>query len=213
MTLFSGFPSAWRLHWGAAIPTASKFFAVVGVSALLVSGSVSAAPITYTEGVDLGDEVSVITDLGALDIGTNTVSGSIVRPGDTLDHWSATLAAGLQITSITLDLTYGATCTSSFFGATRNLRFDGGLIANTGFTCDSGLATDPFGSLAFPLTSPGEYSFLLGNINTGSPFLSVTSYTWAVEVAAISVPETATIAVFGFGVAGLSFAARRRRSA
>jgi len=64
-----------------------------------------AAPIDVTEGADFGNTNSSTTTLGTLDIGVNTVAGSVDRlASDNFDFWNAELPAGLEITAIEINV-------------------------------------------------------------------------------------------------------------
>ncbi len=67
--------------------------------------SIQAAPLTYVEVADLSTDPSIADPLGTLDVGLNTVGGSIdTLSGDFLDNWSASLAIGTVITDIIVEI-------------------------------------------------------------------------------------------------------------
>jgi len=83
--------------------------ALIALVASLTAGGASATIITYAEGADLSNDAISPTVLGPLDIGKNTVAGSITvncslgictRAGDFADVFSVSLPSGDEITSL-----------------------------------------------------------------------------------------------------------------
>src|SRR6476469_2992872 len=105
---------------------------LVALVASFITGGASATIITYVEGLDLSNNFATRTALGVLDIGKNTVAGSVTvncvagicnGAGDDLaDYFSVSLPSGDEITSLTLNVSsFNSTDIDNLFGVSQNL--------------------------------------------------------------------------------------------
>jgi hypothetical protein len=158
-----------------------------------------AAPIAYSEPPDLGNAVATPTDLGTFDVGTNTVSGSVVLEDSTgdVDAFEITLPAGLRIDAFSIDLL-------DPIGVTTALRINGSFIDSRVFAAIE-VGTFALYTAHTPSLTPGTY---LSSIN--SQALGEARYRFIFEVSR-TVPEPVPHSLFAFGLAALGVMARRRR--
>ena len=112
---------------------------------LMLSASGFAAPVAYIEGADLSHP-SVGTPLTTftLDVGVNTVSGTITATSD-FDSFAFIVPAGMQVTAG--DLTIGDV--SGNLGAAKWTLFQGSDLSGTGTNLGIVAANSP----AFPTTN------------------------------------------------------------
>lgn len=187
----------------------SKVIKATVISGLLALSSMASATVIYDESVDgdaLGDNGAgtvIGTDIGTLLAGTSTVIGSL--PGGSEDDWyKFTIDTGFELLSIIL---------SDFVGPGGNV----GWAVGTSIIGDH---TGPFdttmigqdllniGELGVirPI-GPGSYAFKAG---TGTNFNQL--YVLDFNVSGESVPEPATLALLGIGLAGIGFARKKKQN-
>ena len=192
-------------------------------AAMALSTAGRAATIGYSEGTDLHPnsiaDATMYTSLGALDVGTNTVSGAVSCAtvtgssyrcdGDEADAFRVQLPSGMQITSITITVTsFGATSgVSAYSGIYPGPNFNVGLAAVDMF------ANGTHSFLSSPYSTAGDLQFITSVFPalTELPYSGSYSYQWTIEVANGAAPEPSTIALLGLSIAGL--AALRGRKA
>jgi hypothetical protein len=201
---------------------------VTMVALVCLAGGAWAAPISYAEiGViggtdpDLANTVPA-TDLGDLDVGTNTVRGRIVAlctnavcsPNDQHDFFAVHLPVGLQITVGTLEVIQYNTI-GQVQGLARD--FDVYTPWSFNFTFNS---VGVLGLPGLPAGGPGDLVFDATGSLTAPPDnnqigLGV-EYLWSLTVAPESVgevPEPGTLPLVGLIVAGLLVTSRIARHA
>lgn len=173
---------------------------------------VANAGLIYDEAVDgdaAGDNNSgsvIGADLGLLAFGTNSVMGS--TPGGDDDDWfKFSIGVGFTLDSITLSAYSGPGGNLGWAGNGLNIDVDhvgplDGSLIGTDLLESPGLfsVSDSFG--------PGSYAIKLG---TGT---NQNSYTidFNVSRGGVSVPEPTSIALLSFGLAGIGFSRKKRKT-
>ena len=94
-------PKKRRMTWsdGKRANRMSTVFLVAVLVVPLLSMNGYAAPLAYNENIS-GDLLGGFNPLGVLDVGVNTVTGSITGGVDGGDRWDLELPAGLEIYQI-----------------------------------------------------------------------------------------------------------------
>jgi hypothetical protein len=191
------------------------FFAIVRIG--------EAAVVNYDEAVDgdLSNSFGVITNIGTLGIGLNTVSGSSVgfdvnTANTDFDHFGFSIPSGATLTQIS----YSFTLTNEsqavpFISYWYSVGFDVGSVITSDIV---NLSTDVSPQSMFTNLFPG-----LPVINPAAIFMGQSGsfsncfpdcewhvdYTWSLVVQ--QVPEPSAFALLGLGLLGLGFARRRKQ--
>ena len=193
---------------------------VVAATLALGCVAVQAAPLVFVESTDLSNTNTGGPTIGTLDLGLNTVSGSIsaLPPPDRLssdyaDFWEVDVSPGQQITGIDIVLT----------GVSGPLRaFASDVVIGGGGTATVAAFTQQFTSGAYALTTTpaglfrtGAYPFPSGHYYFGTLALFSSaptnySYEWRITVTRAAVAEPAAVALAALGVLGVAFARTRR---
>jgi len=184
-------------------------------AALIAMGSVSAAPITYSEAVSGDLPTFAIAPMGALDTGLNTIQGRTCFTADGSCQWGDfdsfrfTLSPGLVVQSISLDFTTTLLPGSSWARTGFELR---DVDANVLLDSDDFNVLGPTGSVpafggVLSLIDSGQFAIEQRSLaRTGAGWFA--DYTWSLQVA--QVPEPSTLALLVLTLFGLGFTLRAR---
>jgi len=184
-------------------------------AALIAMGSVSAAPITYSEAVSGDLPTFAIAPMGALDTGLNTIQGRTCFTADGSCQWGDfdsfrfTLSPGLVVQSISLDFTTTLLPGSSWARTGFELR---DVDANVLLDSDDFNVLGPTGSVpafggVLSLIDSGQFAIEQRSLaRTGAGWFA--DYTWSLQVA--QVPEPSTLALLVLTLFGLGFPLRAR---
>jgi len=196
------------------------------LAAGMAATPVHAAVISYTEGTDLSGASGTPTVLGALGNGANIIHGTIncssgCSTGDLDDYFNVTLSSVQQITNISLSITNFAQSNGAIGVANMN----GSAITPISFTknINNGANNTTTSLYAGSAPGPGTQSFHVGLSGGGSANRALSfTYEFTIDVAAYeastttgagsTVPEPATLALFGSGLISLAWLRRRRPS-
>lgn len=191
------------------------------LSALLVLCANSAKAITVTEIGDFSGGASFSpfgeSDIGLLDSGINTISGSLAgdcvpsdcngaSAGDTQDSFLIEIAPGFKIDAV--------------IGTTSNVNGPAGFSSSLSVYKDTFSNNVLFTNMPVNSTSPslfltevgtGEYSFSVFGQGASEAGAFSLDYSLQIEVSAVPIPAAAWL--FGSGLLGLIGIARRKKTA
>lgn len=212
----------------------SKYFAApILVAVFLVSGVANAATVNYNESVDgdliyQDDLVGNAPHLGTLDLGVNTIIGSVSYEIDTIDIFRFDVMSGTEITSASLSTVFdigGYYDSTLTFWDVTGLSTSSYLYDGIGFpyakSYNPGDIVDLFDAqpLYFSPLSPlqsGSYVITLAGAHLTTTIQpgDAVNYQVTFEVASTSpVPIPAAVWLFGSGMLGLVGVARHKKSA
>ncbi|WP_291298739.1 PEP-CTERM sorting domain-containing protein [Elioraea sp.] len=174
--------------------------------AAILAGPAAAAAITFVEGVDGALDNG---NIGTLDIGANTVTGR--RTDTASDRFFVTLPTALRLTDVSIAVSNLTRFSTSFIQPSfGGLDLSGGTSASVSFTTNG-----TFNVFSGTLDGQTDIrAFLInatrGQGNFGANYDYTITFTVIATPPVEPIPEPATLALFGLGLAGLA-AARRRK--
>jgi hypothetical protein len=181
----------------------------------MMSTQAFATLISYTEPADLTGNLAIPDNLGSVDLGLNTVSGSISMDctifcsiSDEGDAFEFVVGGGLTISTIELVITNYA----STDGASARVRnFSGGTSVNffSGNTTFANLVNvaGGLGAGTYDLQVFGLSDLIIDPFPTE---VGTVSFDWVFNITTTSVPEPSTLGLLGLGLLGLGIARRKR---
>ena len=193
-----------------------KFFIICICAAFLLCAQ-NVFAITYDESLD-GDSNLSGTDIGTLDLGLNTISGSIFFDNIgfssrfDLDGYRFTVGTGMRLDSFIFDFNNfdynDANLPPSESGSmTWRMVFSNGTSFNSTFINLFGTSpVELFQGL--PENGPGLYLLRTDSINVRGGDAWSSDYTFNITTSAI--PEPSTILLFGVGLLGLAGIGREK---
>ena len=181
----------------------------------LLFGSVANAGIVWDEFFD-GDLTALGTNVGALQIGTNTFFGrcSLSRVdgnaviADT-DSGLFTLDPGLRLDSMSADITF----LFELEGSTLSNRFSGLRSPDNTLLYEVEMISDITSVSLLPVDTSGVYRFFTGGGSASVADNADIRWGWRMDMEVSAVPAPAAIWLFGIGLIGLIGFTKQRKAA
>jgi hypothetical protein len=178
------------------------------IAATALAAPAAAAPLIYNEATN--GPISDNALLGALDVGTNTVTG--FRADGIFERFRVTLQDGLRLTGATiavtnLSLADPSASVGSVNMTTSDLRFDNAEAFQQDGTYD--IFAGAWDGAITITTQPTGFTFRVGNVGVSYDYTVSFTVVETPQPVPVPVPEPLGLALFGAGLLGLA-AARRR---